>query len=163
MSRSGRAARRRRGFALFLALIVLLVMTIAGVGLMFGTSTESSLAGTETRIAKTFYAADSGISYAAATFAASPSYAGGTVPPLLSSNTPGATTPDIDVTVSQPIFIGYTIQPRDEIQSQGSGYGTSQIIEGAFEVTSTATSATLQTKKVVSAQLAVYPQQLSVP
>ena len=162
--RARRSRSPRRGFALFLALLVILVMTIAGIGLLFATSTEQSLSGTETKISKTFYAADSGIAYAAASFKASQAYAGGPVPAGLSSNTPGRTpTPDIAVTVTAPVFVAYTVQPRDELQSQGNGYGTQQIVEASYEVTSTATSDSLKTKKSVTAHLAVYPQQLQVP
>jgi len=159
-----RLSRRRRGFALLLSLLVLFILTIAGIGLLFGTSTERTLAGTETKISKTFYAADSGIQYAAASFKASQAYAGGAVPSGMSSNTPGQTgVKDMTVTVTAPVFVAYTIQPRDEFQSQGSGYGTLQIVEASYEVTSTASSETLATQKSVTAQLAVYPQQLQVP
>jgi Tfp pilus assembly protein PilX len=161
---SRRPRNRRRGFALLLALLVLFVLTIAGIGLLFGTSTEGALSGTETKISKTFYAADSGVAYAAAAFKANPAYAGGPVPAVLSSNTPGhASTPDIAVNVSAPVFVAYTIRPRDEFQSQGNGYGTLQIVEASYEVTSTASSDALKTQKALTAQLAVYPQQLQVP
>jgi hypothetical protein len=156
--------RRRRGFALFLALFVLLVLTIAGIGLLFNTSTEQALSGAETKISKTFYAADSGIAYAAATFRSTPAYEGGEVPVGISSNTPGRNgVPDIKVVVSPPVFVSYAVQPRDEFQSQGNGYGTTQIVEASYEVTSTATSTELQSQKAITAQLSVYPQQLQNP
>jgi Tfp pilus assembly protein PilX len=159
-----RRRETRRGFALLLSLLLLLVLTIAGIGLLFGTSTERSLSNTETKISKTFYAADTGIAYAAAAFRTNAAYAGGPVPPVLSSNLPGRTsTPDIAVNVTPPQFVAYAIQPRDEFQSQGNGYGTLQIVEASYEVTSTATSTVLGTEKSVSAHLAVYPQQLQTP
>ena len=51
---------RERGAALFLAILTLFILTIMGIALMFTTSIENSLAGTETKVSKIFYAADSG-------------------------------------------------------------------------------------------------------
>ena len=54
-----------RGIALFVAILLLLVITVMGVALLFTASIEQTLSGTETRISKIFYAADSGIEYGA--------------------------------------------------------------------------------------------------
>ena len=58
--------RRRRsecGAALVLSIIVIFILTILGLALMFSTTTEFQIAGAETTVNKTFYAADSGIQY----------------------------------------------------------------------------------------------------
>ena len=59
--------RRRRGesgFALFLAILLLLILTVIGIALLFTASTERSLSGNETKVSKVFYAACSGVDFA---------------------------------------------------------------------------------------------------
>ena len=63
---------RERGAALFLAILTLFILTIMGIALMFTTSIENTLAGTETKVSKIFYAADSGVEYAGAMLSAQP-------------------------------------------------------------------------------------------
>jgi hypothetical protein len=53
-----------RGAALILAIIVIFILTILGLALLFTTTTEFQIAGAETTLNKTFYAADSGVQYA---------------------------------------------------------------------------------------------------
>ncbi len=161
---SARSARSRRGFALFLSLLLLLVLTISGVALMFNTSVEDTLAATETKVSKTFYAADSGLEYAGANLqpGGSVNWVGGQMPNGLSTNYPGTTTPDIKVTLSAPLVVGYIIHSGDEIQSQGSTYPPSQIAESVNLVTSTATATSIQATKTISAEIGVYPTQISL-
>ena len=61
-------SRRRgeRGIALILAIIVIFILTVLGVALLFTTTTEFQIAGAETTVNRTFYAADSGVQYALA-------------------------------------------------------------------------------------------------
>jgi hypothetical protein len=151
-----------RGSTLIIAILVLLVMTVAGVALMFNTSVENSLAGNETRMSKAFYAADSGIQYAASQMATSGSYVGGDIPGGMSSNTPGSPAQDITVSVAPPVPLGYFIRDGDQFQSQGSAYGTVQTIEAIYRVESTANSDEIRASKVITAQISVYPKQLRV-
>lgn len=151
----------RRGSTLIIAILVLLVMTIAGVALMFNTSTENALAGNETRMSKAFYAADSGIQYAVARMTSDINYVGGALPSGgLPSNTPGKTGNDIPVVVAPPITLGYIIRPGDEIQAQGSSYGTTQTIEAIYRIEATSSSEEIRASKVITAQVYIYPQQL---
>lgn len=154
---------RRRGFAIFLALLVLLVVTIAALGLMFNTTAEQSMTGTETRISKTFYAAESGLSWGTESFRQSAAFEGGKLPANVSANTPGSTVKEIEVNVKKPAFVGFTLRSGDELQSQGSSYGATQVVEGHFELSSTATWASVKSEKTVEAEVVVYPHQLSPP
>src|SRR5512141_1755645 len=90
---------RERGAALFLAILVLFILTVMGIALMFTTSIEQTLAGTETKISKIFYAADSGIEYAGAMLSTQVNYVGGPMPVGVSSHYASLTTPDMQVTL----------------------------------------------------------------
>jgi Tfp pilus assembly protein PilX len=57
------AAARERGAAIIVAILVTFVLTVLGLALLFTTSTEFQIAGAETTVNKTFYAADSGTQY----------------------------------------------------------------------------------------------------
>lgn len=154
---------REKGMALFLAILLLLVITVMGVALMFTASIEQTLAGTETKISKIFYAADSGIEYGSAMLNSSVSYNGGVMPVGVSTHYPGGGAPDMQVTVAQPVLLGYAILPGDQIQSEGKGYGSNQIVENTYALTSTADSTTIQASKTIDADVGVYPKTLAIP
>jgi hypothetical protein len=157
--------RRRRGedgFVLFLAILLLFVLTIAGLALMFASNSEQLLSSYQTMASKTFYAADSGLQYATARIATDVNYVGGLLPQEISTHYPGATG-GIQVTVSRPAHIGFTIHPGDQIQSQGSSYGSSQIVENFYSFTSTADAVSLQSHKTVTSAVGIYPQLLVIP
>jgi len=158
-----RRARDQEGFVLFLAILLLFVLTITGLALMFTSSSEQLLSSHQTMVSKTFYAADSGVQYATAKLATDVNYVGGKLPVGLSTHYPGAVTPDIQVTVSRPINIGYSIHPGDQIQSQGTSYGSSQIVENFYDFTSTAQSNSIQTEKTITTAVGIYPQLLAIP
>ena len=103
-----RSGGREKGMALFLAILLLLVITVMGVALMFTASIEQTLAGTETKISKIFYAADSGIEYGSAMLQSTLNYAGGVMPVGVSTHYPGGGAPDMQVTIAQPVLLGYT-------------------------------------------------------
>jgi Tfp pilus assembly protein PilX len=58
-----RPRAQERGAALILAILVTFILTILGLSLLFTTSTEFQIAGAETTVNRTFYAADSGTQY----------------------------------------------------------------------------------------------------
>ena len=67
IKRAGRAARRReRGSAYLIALMVLLVVTVIGLGLAFVTQTEFLIGSNERVSQRIFYAAESGLAIATA-------------------------------------------------------------------------------------------------
>jgi hypothetical protein len=157
--------RRRRshekGMALFLAILLLLVITVMGVALMFTASIEQTLAGTETKISKIFYAADSGIEYGSAMLNSTVNYTGGVMPVGVSTHYPGAGAPDMQVTISHPVLLGYSILPGDEIQSEGSSLP--QLIENVYALTSTADSTTIQASKTIDSDVGIYPKIRAIP
>jgi PilX N-terminal len=154
---------REKGMALFLAILLLLVITVMGVALMFTASIEQTLAGTETKISKIFYAADSGIEYGSAMLQSTLNYTGGVMPVGVSTHYPGGGAPDMRVTIGTPVLLGYSILPGDQFQSEGKGYGTSQVVENTYALTSTADSTTIQASKTIDADVGIYPKQPSIP
>jgi type IV pilus assembly PilX-like protein len=158
-----RSGSGEEGFALLLAILLLFVLTVAGLALMFAAASEQTLSSYHTMASKTFYAADSGVQYAAAELATNVNYVGGQLPVGLSTHYPGVVAPDIGVTVTRPINIGFTIHPGDQIQSQGSSYGSSQIVENFYNFTSTAEAASIQSRKTVTTAVGIYPQLLVIP
>jgi hypothetical protein len=156
------AVQGEKGFALFLSMLLLLILTVLGIALLFTATTEQSLSGNETKVSKVFYAACSGVDYATAKLSSDKNFIGGQMPVGVSSHYPGLTG-DIDVTVSRPINVGYTIHPGDQIQSHGTSYGTTQIVENFYFLTSTAQGSAIQAAKMITADIGVYPQQLRIP
>jgi hypothetical protein len=154
---------RERGAALFLAILVLFILTVMGIALMFTTSIENTLAGTETKISKIFYAADSGIEYAGAMLS-TVGYTGGVMPVGVSSHYPGLDqNPDMQVTIRPPVIVSYSLTPGNSLSSGGHVYGPSAFYEIVYAVTSSATSTATQASKVIDAEVGVYPKQLSIP
>jgi hypothetical protein len=168
-----RQTDRERGAALFLAILVLFILTVMGIALMFTTSIEQTLAGTETKISKIFYAADSGVEYASAMLSSQVVYAGGPalcadgtflcMPVGVSSHYPGLSTPDMQVTINPPVLISFATLPGDPLTSGGHAYGTTQFYEVVYAVTSSASSTATQASKVLNAEVGVYPKQLTIP
>jgi hypothetical protein len=146
-----------------IAMLLLFVLTVAGLALMFTSTSEQTLSSYHTMISKTFYAADSGVEYAAAELASDVNYVGGQLPVGLSTHYPGVTTPDIQVTVTRPVNVGFAIHPGDQIQAQGSTYGSNQIVENFYNFTSTAQAPSIQAQKTVTTAVGIYPQQLVIP
>ena len=156
------AAHGEKGFALFLSMLLLLILTVLGIALLFTATTEQSLSGNETKVSKVFYAACSGVDYATAKLSSDKNFVGGQMPVGVSSHYPGLSG-DIDVAVSRPINVGYTIHPGDQIESHGTSYGTTQIVENFYFLTSTAQGSAIQAAKMITADVGVYPQQLRIP
>ncbi len=161
--RQPRQRDRERGAVLFLAILTLCILTIAGIALMFTSSIEQFLAGTDTKVSKIFYAADSGIEYAGAMLSTQVAYAGGAMPVGLSSHYPTLSSPDMQVTLSQPVIVGYSLPAGNALSSGGHTYGSGAFYEIVYAVTSSATSTATQANKVLDAEVGVYPKQLSVP
>jgi hypothetical protein len=162
-SRPSSRRRQEKGIALFVAILLLLVITVMGVALLFTASIEQTLSGTENRISKIFYAADSGIEYAAGMLNSTFTYNGGPMPVGVSSHYPGGSGPDMNVTIAPPIFLGDSILPGDELQSAGHGYASAQVVENVYALTSTARSTKIEASKTIDADIGVYPKLRSVP
>jgi hypothetical protein len=161
-ARRGGPAGREEGFVLFLAIFVLLIITVAGLATMLATSMDLTLSGNETKVSKVFYAADSGIEYCAAKLRSDVNYLGGTMPVGVSSNYAGSGAGDIHVVVSRPLMIGQQVHPGDSLLSQGTTYGTPQMVESLFTIASTASATSIQASKTIRADIGIYPQVLSI-
>jgi len=157
-----RRARREEGFVLFLAILVLLIATVAGLATMLATSTDLTLSGNETKVSKVFYAADSGIGYSAAKLSTDVNYQGGQMPVGISSNYASAGSGDIQVTITRPLVIGQQIHPGDALLAQGTIYGTPQIVESLYTISSSASATSIQASKTIRADVSLYPQVLSI-
>jgi PilX N-terminal len=161
-ARGGRRDRGEEGFVLFLALLVLLIATVAGLATMLATSTDLTLSGNETKVSKVFYAADSGIGYSAAKLRTDVNYLGGLMPVGISSNYSSAGAGDIQVTITRPLVIGQQIHPGDALLAQGTIYGTPQIVESLYTISSSASATSIQASKTIRADISLYPQVLSI-
>jgi hypothetical protein len=148
--------------ALFVALLLLLVVTVMGVALMLTASFENTLIGTEARISKIFYAADSGIEYGSAMLNSTLDYQGGPMPVSVISYYGGAGT-EMEVTIAPPVLLGYSIPPGEQLQSEGKGYGSSQVVENVYALTSSARSTKIEASKTIDAEVGIYPKLLSIP
>ena len=159
--------RGEKGIALFVALLMLLVVTVMGIGLMLTSSFEQTLIGTESRISKIFYAADSGIEYGAAMLNSTIEYPGNPasnpMPGGVSSYYPGSPASDMVVTIAPPILLGYTLPPGEQLQSEGKGYGSAQVVENFYALTSSARSTKIEASKTIDAEVGVYPKLLGIP
>jgi len=159
-----RNRRGERGMALFVALLLLLVVTIMGIALMLTASFEQTLIGTESRISRIFYAADSGVEYGAAMLNSTLNYQGSNPMPVgVSSFYPGTPTADMVVTIAPPVLLGYSIIPGEQIQSEGKGYGSSQVVENLYSFTSSARSTKIEASKTIDAEIGIYPKLLAIP
>jgi Tfp pilus assembly protein PilX len=153
--------RREEGFVLFLAIFVLLIVTVAGLATMLTTSMDLTLSGNETKVSKVFYAADSGVGYSASRLRSDVNFQGGQMPVGVSSNYAGSDAGDIQVTITRPVMIGRQVQHGDPILAQGTNYGTPQIVESLYTIASTASATSIQASKTIRADIAIYPQILS--
>ena len=157
-----RRGRGEEGFVLFLAILVLLIATVAGLATMLATSTDPTLSGNETKVSKVFYAADSGIEYSAAKLRTDVNYQGGQMPVGISSNYASAGAGDIQVTITRPLVIGQQVHPGDALLAQGTIYGTPQIVESLYTIASSASATSIQASKTIRADVSLYPQVLSI-
>jgi type IV pilus assembly PilX-like protein len=161
---SVRRRRGEKGMALFVALLLLLVVTVMGIALMLTASFENTLIGTEARISKIFYAADSGIEYGAAMLNSTIEYTGSNPMPVgVSSFYPGTPSNDMVVTIAPPILLGYSIIPGEQLQSEGRGYGSNQVVENLYSLTSSARSTKIEASKTIDAEIGIYPKLLTIP
>jgi hypothetical protein len=163
MTTHSSARRRERGMALFLAILLLLVVTVMGIALMFTASLEQTLTGTENRISKVFYASDSGIEYAAGMLSNSIDYKGGVMPVGVSSFYPGSPSADLEVTIAPPVLLGWSSRPGSEKESLGDTYEGGEFVEYLYSLTSSARSTKIEASKTIEAEIGIYMKRLSIP
>jgi hypothetical protein len=98
------------------------------------------------------------VDYAVAKLAVDNDYVGGVMPVGVSSHYPGMTA-DIQVTITRPINVGYSIPLGEQYEARGSSYESNQIVENYYNFSSTAQGAAIQAAKMVTADVGIYPQQ----
>jgi type IV pilus assembly protein PilX len=155
--------RREKGAALFVAMLLLLIVTVMGIALLFTASIEQTLSSTETKISKIFYAADSGVEYATSILASRPSYDALDMPVGVSSHYPSVPATDMQVTISKPILMGSVILAGDAFESISRSYESSQVVENIYWFSSSASSAKIQASKTIEAEVGVYMKQQRIP
>ena len=156
-------AHREKGAALFVALLLLLIVTVMGIALLFTASIEQTLSSTETKISKIFYAADSGVEYATSYLASHPDYGALAMPVGMSSHYPGGSGTDMQVTISKPILMGSAILAGDAFESISRSYDSSQVVENIYWFSSSASSAAIQASKTIDAEVGIYMKQQRIP
>lgn len=160
--RSSRA-RSERGAALFVAMLLLLIVTVMGIALLFTASIEQTLSSTEIKISKIFYAADSGVEYATEILASRPDPVAIDMPVGVSSHYPDLPATDMQVTISKPILMGSVIRAGDAFESISRSYESSQIVENIYWFSSSASSAKIQASRTIDAEVGVYMKQQRIP
>lgn len=158
-----RNRRGERGMALFVALLLLLVVTVMGIALMLTASFEQTLIGTENRISRIFYAADSGIEYGAGMLTSTIDYTGGVMPVGVSSFYPGSPSADMEVTIARPVLLGYSTMPGEEKESLGKHYGEGEFVQNLYSLTSSARSTKIEASKTIDAEIGIYPKVRQIP
>ena len=161
--------RRRRsecGAALVLSIIVIFILTILGLALMVSTTTEFQIAGAETTVNKTFYAADSGIQYGFLQAKATKTDATGSPNSCAGAATfwcfdlpdlmPGTTAHDLAVRVSPFRLDDFKLSPGSQINVDAT-----PLYDKGFSFSSIATDSFLNSQKQISVDLTVGPVPLS--
>jgi hypothetical protein len=154
---------REKGAALFVAILLLLIVTVMGIALLFTASIEQTLSSTETKISKIFYAADSGVEYTTSILASRPDYDALDMPVGVSSHYPRVPATDMQVTISKPILMGSVILAGDAFESISRSYESSQVVENIYWFSSSASSAKIQASKTIEAEVGVYMKQQRIP
>ena len=158
--------RSERGAALVLSIIVIFILTILGIALMFSTTTEFQIAGAETAVNRTFYAADSGIQYgflqakethtdatgSANTCAGASLFWCFNLPDMM----PGSTSHTLAVQVSPFRLNDFKLNPGSQINVDSA-----PLYDKGMSFSSVATDAFLNSQKQINVDLTIGPVPLS--
>jgi Tfp pilus assembly protein PilX len=155
---------RERGTALFIALVLTVVLTFLGMGLLTRSLLVSRIAGSERYSTKTFYAADAGLTAAQArlkirrtqafTFEINDMR-------LATGSTAASPVSTIQVNVTDLSSVGAP-QPVVGTQVSGGQGGTEPLYMMFYKGTSTATSGFTRSERVVTATMSIGPVPLSI-
>jgi hypothetical protein len=69
----------------------------------------------------------------------------------------------MEVTITPPVLLGYSIRAGDQLQSAGKGYGSSQVVENVYAFTSSSRSTKIEASKTIDAEVGIYPKLLAIP
>jgi hypothetical protein len=150
-----------------MAVLVMFILTTLGLALVFTTTTEFQIAGAETTLNKTFYAAESGAQYGFAQAkravyrGAGCTIAGTNYPSSfcfdVSEQSPISTTQSISVRVSPLRLVDYQLAPGNSLNSDGL-----PLYLVTRHADSNATAPDLKSAKQVSADFVIGPVPLSI-
>lgn len=152
-----------RGAALFVALALIVIMTFLGFGLLTRSFLSSRIAGLERWPAKTFYAADGGITAARARLRVRQTLAFNFNVPDFRGPTATAAGQPIAVQVSDLAMTG---PPRPVAGSQtggGQGGSSEPLFIMFYRGNSNALHATTQSRRSITATMSLGPVPLAVP
>lgn len=161
--RLGLAPRKgERGSALFIALILIIVMTFLGFGLLTRTLLVARIAGSERWSTKAFYAADAGIASAKARLRIRQTQAFTFPMTDLRGETGALAAGPIQVSVSDLDTVG---APQPVVGSQiGGGQGGAETLVMMFyKGTSLAQQALTRSERQVMATMAMGPAPAAIP
>jgi len=150
-----RDRRGERGSALILALFMLVILTVVGLGLLLRTRISMAVAGAERPMTKSFYAADSGVQAGYARLQVS-NPCGFTFNLSDARNVEG-TAPaaggyPIQVNVANSIYLGFVHGVGDEV-SGGLGGGGTTFVRNGFRVNSDTLEQETLTRRGIEAQV----------
>jgi len=139
-----------RGQALVLALLVILSLSIMGLGLAYVVQVEYWLAVTHVRMSAVDYAAQSGLEFAAAMLTLDKNYRGGVMPVSMSSRAP-VFVGDVEITVGEPAVV----DQKKRIFQDANGDYVGKVVETTYRVWSTAVTTNAQIVRTVEANICV--------
>lgn len=158
----GEAGWGERGSALLIALILIVVLTFIGLGLLTRSLMVTRIAGSERWSTKAFYGADSGLQVAKARLRIRRTGQFNFTVNDLRGKTGALLAGTINVAVSNMANVG---APRPVAGTQvGGGQGSSEpLYMFFFQGTSTATQRLTRSKRVVTATMGAGPMPLMIP
>jgi Tfp pilus assembly protein PilX len=154
--------RRERGTALFIALVITVVLTFLGMGLLTRSLLVSRIAGSERYSTKAFYAADAGINAAQARLKIRRTQAFSfTLADMRGGIDTTKAVTNITVNVTNLDSVGAP-QPVVGTQVAGGQGGGEPLYMMFYKGTSTASQTFSRTERVVTATMSIGPVPLSI-
>lgn len=151
--------RGERGSALILALFLLVVLTVVGLGLLLRTRVTMAVAGAERPMTKNFYAADSGIHAGYARLQVNnpcPFQFVMADARTVEGSAPVAGGYDIQVNVAQSVQIGFRREIGAEAGGGLAGGGSSQVSSG-YRMNSNTLEQATQSRRAIEAEVFTDP------
>lgn len=152
-----------RGSALFIAMIMILILTFIGFGFLTRTLLVSQIAGAERWTTKAFFAADSGINAAKVRLRIRRTAAFTFNVQDLRGYAGTGDKGDIVVSVSDFQSVGAPIMVTGTQVGGGQGSGSEPLYSISYRGTSTAVNTFMKSEAVVSSTQSLSPVPLSIP
>lgn len=157
-----RNTRGERGSALVLALFLIVILTVMGLGLVLRTKVSQAVAGAERPQTKGFYATEAGINAGYARLQTkNPCAFAFNVQDVRVSAAAGASQDSglypIQVNVAQSIWLGWIVAPGYEV-----GKGTA-LVKDMYRMNANALEQVTQTRRAVEAEVILDPAPPQIP